>query len=182
MRIRVNPLAILLLPPALIACNEAAPAGVFAPQADQRAVALHAQSSEFNMAIAELRRATARYHNPDNATADGFVELHGCEELDGEDPVGVVFINFGRVADGIIDPSLPEALIYEPTEDGRLKLAGAELVIPHALWTAEDPPEFLGAQFHSEDDFFTLHVWIWRHNPSGMFAIGNSRVQCDIEA
>jgi len=26
---------------------------------------------------------------------------------------------------------------------------------------------------------FGLHVWVWRHNPEGMFATTNPNVSCD---
>jgi hypothetical protein len=42
------------------------------------------------------------------------------------------------------------------------------------------PPEFLGNTFQNEDEFgaWALHVWIWRHNPDGMFAPINPNVTC----
>jgi hypothetical protein len=135
------------------------------------------------MALAELRRATAAYHNVNAAIADGFIQVVECEDRPGEGPVGIVYGNLDRL-DGILDPSQPEALLYEPDKDGRLRLVGAELAIPFPLWTAEDPPEFLGVPFQREEELgvFGLHIWIWRHNPDGMFAIRNPRVSCQSES
>jgi hypothetical protein len=137
--------------------------------------------AEANQALAELRRATARYHRLDAAIADGFALLHECEERPGEGPVGIVYANFARVLDGVIDPSLPDALIYEPSRRGPPKLVGAEFAIPYPLWTEPEPPEFLGVPFGEEDEFgvWGLHIWLWRHNPEGMFAEANPRVSCD---
>ena len=141
------------------------------------------QNRELNRALAELRRATARYHRLDAALADSFVFLHECEERPGEEPVGVVYVHFGRLLDGIIDPAAPDGLIYEPGPAGRMELVGVELAVPFALWAGQDPPDFFGARFQPEQEFgvFGLHVWLWRHNPDGMFAAGNPRVSCEPE-
>jgi hypothetical protein len=135
--------------------------------------------AEEAVAIATLRRATARYHNVDTAIEEGFILVHPCEERPGEGPVGLLYANLDRVADGIIDPRLPEGLIYEPTANGRLRLVGVELAVPYAN-PIQAPPQFLGVTFQPEDEFqvFGLHVWVWRHNPEGMFASSNPNVSC----
>jgi hypothetical protein len=85
-------------------------------------------------------------------------------------------LNFTRILDGQIDPSTPDALIYEPHEDG-LKLVGVEFAV---LDAGQDAPKFMGATFQREDEFgvFGLHVWVWRDNPNGLFAETNPRVSC----
>jgi len=137
-------------------------------------------AAERDRAIVTLRRATARYHNLDAAIADGFVLLHGCETRPEEGPVGIVYVHFGRVLDGNIDPAAPDALIYEPGRHSRPKLVGVEMALPYPLWVGQDPPTFLGATFQREDEFgvFGLHVWIWRDNPEGLFAESNPEVSC----
>jgi hypothetical protein len=189
MRTLTSSRAALLLVLALTACNEGPHGDMLAPLSptDDTVAALSTAaaipaSADFNTSLAELRRATARYHSLDAAIADGFVFLHACEERPGEGAVGVVYVHPERL-DGTLDPSQPEGLLYEPGGDGQLKLVGAELVIPSSIWTEENPPEFLGAVFQPEEEFgvFGLHVWIWRHNPNGMFAAGNPRVNCEID-
>ena len=132
--------------------------------------------------LATLRRATARYHDLQAATDDGFVFLHGCESRPDEGPVGAVYVHPGRL-DGVIDPALPEALVYEPREDGGARLVGVELAVPYVAWTDAQPPQFLGASFQPEDEFgvWGLHVWLWRHNPEGLFAESNPHVSCAAE-
>jgi len=133
-------------------------------------------------ALAALRRATARYHDLKAATDDGFVFLHGCESRPDEGPVGILYVHPGRL-DGVLDPNEPEALIYEPLEDGGVRLVGVELAIPYVAWTNAQPPEFLGATFQPEDEFgvWGLHIWLWRKNPEGLFAESNPRVSCAAE-
>jgi hypothetical protein len=137
-------------------------------------------NTEMNRALATLRRATARYHDIQAAFADGFVLLHPCEERPDEGPIGTVYVHMDRLLDGVIDPELPDALIYEPTKNGRERLVGAEFALPYAMWNAAEPPEFLGHAFQPEDEFgvYALHIWIWRNNPEGMFAESNPFVTC----
>jgi hypothetical protein len=144
--------------------------------------ALSARGEEAR-AIATIRRATAQYQDLDRAIADGFVLLHPCEVRGDEGPVGIVYVHFGRLMDGIIDPETPDALVYEPSATGRPKLVGAEFAIPFALWSEPQPPEFFGAQFQPEEEFgvWGLHIWAWRHNPEGMYAEANPNVSCDAE-
>jgi hypothetical protein len=131
--------------------------------------------------LATLRRVTAEYHRLEVAMADGFVLLHPCESRPGEGPVGIVYVHFARLLDGVIDPALPDALIYEPASNGQVKLVGVEFAIPYGM--APQPPTFMGAQFQPEDEFgvYALHAWVWRENPEGMFAETNPRVSCGEE-
>ncbi|MEP7348218.1 MAG: hypothetical protein ABI877_23330, partial [Gemmatimonadaceae bacterium] len=106
--------------------------------------------------------------------------LHPCENRPGEGPVGTVYVNLDRLVDGVIDPELPDALIYEPDGREHLTLVGVEFAIPYPMWTDPNPPTFLGATFQPEDEFgvFALHAWVWRFNPEGLFAETNPRVTC----
>jgi hypothetical protein len=167
---------------------------VFAACADHTAVAPERQSAmssrsttvnpaEENTTLATLRNATARYHSLDTAIADGFVFLHGCEVREDGGPVGTVYVNMRRLLDGTIDPALPDGLIYERRVNESPRLVAVELAVPFSLWTAPEPPSFLGATFQREDEFgvFGLHVWLWRNNPKGLFAETNPNVTCTEE-
>jgi len=128
---------------------------------------------------ATLRRVTARYHDIEVAKRDTFVLLHDCETRLNDEPVGTVYVNLGRLTDGVINPEKPDALIYEPSDKG-LKLVGVEFAIPFVLWPQPTPPQLLGTTFQREDEFgvFALHAWVWRRNPNGIFAETNPRVTC----
>lgn len=140
---------------------------------------LAAPSATVSAALAALRRATARYHDVAAAVADGFIQVTDCEQRDGETPVAAVYANLSRF-DGVIELSKPEALLYEPRKNGKLTLVGVELVIPYSAWNGAAPPQFLGVPFQPEDEFgvWGLHVWVWRHNPNGVFAVHNPTVSC----
>jgi hypothetical protein len=166
----------------LAACADDAPVGP--EQQPVTAAYLTAQqTAEAQQAFATIRRVTAPYHDLNVAIADGFVLLHPCEDRPDEGPVGTVYVHIGRLMDGVIDPESPDALIYEPSANGRPKLVGAEFALPYPLWPEPEPPEFLGASFQPEDEFgvWGLHLWVWLDNPEGMFAESNPRVSCAAE-
>ena len=177
-----QPLAMVAVSMVLAACADRAPV---AP-AEHAAVSARLEPptpAEENGALATLRRATDRYHRLDAAIADGFEFLHGCEVREDVGPVGIVYIHRPRLLDGAIDPTLPDGLIYEPTTTEGPRLVAVEFAVPFALWTAPQPPSFLGATFQREDEFgvFGLHVWLWRNNPRGLFAETNPNVFCTPE-
>ena len=143
--------------------------------------AISASKSEMHSGLATIRRATAQYHDVKKAIEDGFVPAAPCQENpEGEGGLGIPYVNGDRV-DANIDLSEPEVLFYEPQKNGRLRLIGAEPVVPIALWTEEEPPSLFGEEFHRNDDagLFGLHIWIWKHNPEGVLAFWHSDVSCE---
>ena len=157
-----------------VACAEHGP---LAPERSPTTASLAVQHAADNATLATIRRATAKYHDLDAALADGFVLLHPCDNEPGEGVVGAVYVNFARLIDGVPDPASPDALIYEPSANGRPKLVGAEFAV---INMGQPAPRFMGATFQSEDEFgvWALHAWVWRPNPDGMFAETNPRVSC----
>jgi hypothetical protein len=146
----------------------------------------HDRTSEF---VKVVRDVTRRYKDRRVAEADGYVEMFGCVSGSHEGAMGVHLVNFPLVADGVLDPTKPELLVYEPQPNGDLKLVAADYLIFSADWhkTNPAPPELLGQLFHlfeapnrfGLDMFYTLHVWAWRENPQGTFANWNPNVSCD---
>ena len=61
-----------------------------------------------------------------------------------------------------------------------------EFVMPAADWSEAEAPTFLGQTLkykttvgpHEVDPYYEVHVWVWGHNPSGMFADWNPTVAC----
>ena len=155
--------------------------GIIAPGAG-------AHDAERELGLAELRRATARYHHPARAVADGFVPSHECvsdPELGG---MGLHYAHFGRLADPAIRSTEPEVLIYEPRPNGTLRLVAVEWVSidrDQDLATDDDRPSVLGVPFdgpmvHGSGTpvHYDLHAWLWKHNPAGVFSAWNSNVRC----
>lgn len=90
----------------------------------------------------------------------------------------------------------PSILIYEPQADGRLELVAVENLVFEAAWNAAGNhlrPQYQGVPYdHMVDDpdtdvdeahmfepHFDRHVWIYRDNPSGVFAQFNPDVTCE---
>lgn len=90
----------------------------------------------------------------------------------------------------------PAILIYEPRADGSLELVAVENLVFKAAWESAGhklPPRYQGLPYdHMADDpatdadeahmfepHFDRHVWIYRHNPNGVFAQFNPDVSCE---
>ena len=141
--------------------------------------------------------ATARFHSLDQATKAGYgpfpdgVPLHECiSSLDPKDPgaMGFHWVN-GPLLTPELDPTKPEVLVYEPDRRGNLHLVALEYVVFKADWDAihKDPPMLFGQMFmdsgfpnrYDIPEFYALHVWLWKWNPSGLFAPFNPNVTCN---
>ncbi len=154
-----------------------------------------------NSELAAARRATAMYHDVDEALADGYVQLSG--HVPG---MGAHFANLGLL-DGTFSLTHPEILLYSLAEGNRPKLVAVEYVVvgplPEGLAGASDVWEIHLASCHYADgyeevqpapvlcpptspggaplalwhpDLWTLHTWIWRGNPDGIFEPFNPNV------
>jgi hypothetical protein len=146
--------------------------------------------------VAGVRSATATFHNIATAEQHGYALLSdarkiACIDLPGTGGMGVHWANPRLVGDGRIDPAHPEALVYAPLRDGTLRLAAVEYVALQAGWDAahDSPPELFGRAFDVTPSpnrfglpaFYSLHAWVWRHNPAGLFAMWNPNVTCPKE-
>jgi hypothetical protein len=131
--------------------------------------------------LAAARAATARFHRFDVADEAGydFLFMDMCmEDGGGAGGMGYHYVDT-RLLDAELDVAHPEAVMYEPGTNGQLRLVGLEYVIPAAAWTSPNPPELLGQQLTlNAFDLWALHVWIWKDNPSGIYADWNPTVSC----
>ena len=88
--------------------------------------------------LATVRNATAKYHDVENALADGFVADPVCVAAPGLGAMGIHYVNYGRVMDPSINLEEPEILLYEPSENG-LKLVGVEYMFAIGAPDADVP-------------------------------------------
>lgn len=157
--------------------------------ADNGGTARMADRSRPSRDLAAARRATAPFHNVEQARAAGYPEdVTGCLDfpdgyLDfGPGAMGTHWLNFDYYRDGgALDPAKPEALLYEPRADGALRLVAVEYIIPEADRPRTAPPPVLFGrelQFHPQFGAWALHVWLWTHNDYGLFADVNPDVTC----
>ncbi len=124
--------------------------------------------------LAQVRAATARYHDVEVALADGFVLPPDSECVEGPDgAMGYHYVNLGRV--GQLDPTLPQVLLYIPGDDGRLRLVGVEYLSPTGGELFGQPLADFSPPFGPDT---ALHVWLWQANPAGMFASYNPNLSC----
>jgi len=140
--------------------------------------------------LAAVRRATAKYHDVKAALADGFVQTLNCvESPDGG--MGIHFIHPARLMDPAIKLLEPEILLYVESGNG-LKLLGVEyfqgIGAPDTPIPDPAPPAavILGRPLDGPMDahepgqppHYDLHAWVWKANPSGIFAPFNPNVNC----
>lgn len=145
-------------------------------------------SPDLNTDLALLRRATARFHQVEEAEAAGYTVLvthpvtgATCLSDPTEGGMGRHLLNPGLVDDGV-SVAEPEVVIYEPQSNGRLRLVGFEYVIPFSIRGPDEaPPTLFGQEFLHNTTFelWMLHVYAWKHNPNGMFATWNPDITCE---
>jgi hypothetical protein len=139
--------------------------------------------------VSTVRLATERFKDVAAAEAEGYHLLFGCVTGPDSGAMGLHYVNMGLVGDGDLDPARPEIVIYEPMPNGELKLIGADFLVLADAWHAKHPapPELMGHLLHLFEapnrfglpTFYTLHVWAWKPNPTGMFVNWHSKVKCD---
>ena len=136
-----------------------------------------------------VRNATTQYLDINNAIADGYGPFLGCVTGQDHGAMGVHYVNGTFLNAGEIDASHPQALIYEPSKDGKMRLVGVEFIVFAEPWLANNnktPPVLEGQVFQYVGSpnrfnihaFFELHVWAWRDNPQGAFVDWNNHVTC----
>ena len=136
-----------------------------------------------------VRTANARFQNVALAQAEGYVLQFGCVTGDDSGAMGLHYVNGNYVNSGIIDPTHPQIVIYEPQPDGTKKLIGIDFLLIADQWNAthSSPPELMGQLFHyfpapnrfGLPAFYTLHVWAWKDNPKGAFVNWHPKVSCE---
>ncbi len=169
------------------------------PGAQARQTSLHGEhhgpSSGRDQAtglVKVVREATERFKDVSVAEKENYHLLFGCVSGPDSGAMGLHYVNLDLVFDGVVDPTRPEIVIYEPLPNGRLRLIGADYLIPAEAWHTNNPtamgaPELMGQIMHLFEapnrfglpTFYTLHVWAWKDNPTGMFVNWHSKVSCE---
>ena len=138
--------------------------------------------------IQAVRDSTRRFQDVSVAESEGYALQFGCVSGADSGAMGMHFINGELVNSGVIDVTRPQAVIYEPTSSGRLRLIGADYLVLAKTWNKKhaSPPELMGQLFHLFESpnrfglpaFYTLHVWAWKDNPNGAFVNWHPNVSC----
>jgi hypothetical protein len=133
--------------------------------------------------LATLRRVTAPFHDFEAAGHAGWMtQITPCMTDPGG--AGGMGFHYGNTTliDGTAHVETPQLLLYEPEKNGRFRLVAVEYIIPYSFHRRDAaPPRLFNQNFQQVDAFqlWGLHAWVWRDNPSGMFASWNPRVNCD---
>jgi len=127
----------------------------------------------------QVKTANQRFADVAVAKSEGYAPIPCVSGIDGG-AMGVHYVNQKLLDDPAVDIGKPEAVLYEPSADGKLALVAVEYI-------TEKGPAALGSQLFSFTNapnryglpaFYELHVWAWRDNPTGVFSDMNPTVSC----
>src|SRR4029079_4767231 len=119
-----------------------------------------------------------------NPSGGGYGPLTDCMVDPTLGGMGVHFAK-GSLIDGVMTPLEPEVLLYEPEQNGKMKLVAVEYIVPYSFVPrSATPPTVFGQNLLQNDTFqvWARHAWIWKNNPAGIFADWNPNVNCDAVA
>jgi hypothetical protein len=127
----------------------------------------------------QVAAVTARFHAPKQALKAGYAATDECVAAPGVGGMGYHWVNEGLV-DPVFDPYRPEAMLYEADRHGRMRLVAVEYIV---IDVGQPAPTFAGQPFDVGGTpvpvpHWSLHLWVHKTNPSGLFAPFNPRVSC----
>jgi hypothetical protein len=144
----------------------------------------------------QAKTATKSFRNTDVARHAGYTATvadtkgNVCISEPGVGGMGVHLLN-PNLLDTTVDAKHPEALVYRLQPNGALKLAALEYIVFKQAW--EDKyganaaaPSLFGKPFlltpapnrFGIPDFYALHAWAFKNNPTGTFQPWNPKVTC----
>lgn len=136
-----------------------------------------------------VKAATARYHSFKQARRAGYSIAGEPCVASPEGTMGIHAVNAALMASPAVNALRPEILLYVRKANGKLRLVGLEYWKADAdgdLATDDDRPSLFGRAFDGPMPghnptmpvHYDLHVWIWKTNPSGLFAPFNPALSC----
>ena len=136
----------------------------------------HAANAEL---LKSVRAATSRFNSTTQAINAGYEPDDHCVSVPGLGGMGYHWVN-GSLVDPVFDILKPEVVLYETGPGGNLRLVAVEYIVIKA---GQDWPMFGN---HAFDDggtpvpvpHWSLHVWVHKENPSGVFVPFNPNVSC----
>ncbi|MEJ0013714.1 MAG: hypothetical protein WDM94_14080 [Bauldia sp.] len=143
-------------------------------------MAIATASAAGNPLADAVRVANDRFKDVAVAVKEGYGPIPCASGIDGG-AMGIHYVSGDNLKDGVIDIAKPEAVMYEPTADGKLNLIAVEYIsfkgpasLDGHLFSFTNAPNRYGL-----DPFYELHVWAWKPNSMGAFADMNMDVSCD---
>ena len=129
--------------------------------------------------LQSVRRATAKLHSTVQAMGAGHVPDDHCVSVPGLGGMGYHWVNPSLV-DPVFDPLKPEAILYAAGPGGNLRLVALEYIV---INVGQPAPMFGDQPFDVGGTpvpvpHWSLHVWLYENNPSGMYAPFNPNISC----
>lgn len=126
-----------------------------------------------------VRNATSRYHSTTQAINAGYQPDTHCVSVPGLGGMGYHWVNPSLV-DPAFDPLTPEVVLYATGADGELQLVALEYIV---INIGQAAPMFGNQPFRVGGTpvpvaHWSLHVWLYENNPSGMFTPFNPNISC----
>ena len=128
----------------------------------------------------QVSAANSRFKDVAVAVSEGYTPIPCASSVDGG-AMGIHYVNTDYLGDDAIDIAKPEAVMYEPTADGKLDLVAVEYIalkgpasLSGQLFSFTNSPNRYGLP-----PFYELHVWAWKDNPKGPFTDNNPDVSCE---
>lgn len=136
-------------------------------------------ASEFPALAKDVHAATAKYHSRAQATKAGYAQASECVAAPGLGGMGFHWVRDDLV-DPVFEPLKPEAILYAPGPAGMLHLVAVEYIV---IDVGQPAPTFDGVPFDVGGtpvpvDHWSLHLWIHKQNPNGVFTRFNPAVTC----
>jgi hypothetical protein len=155
-------------------CQVTEPEEVVAPEEEILSKYRHI-SLLTHLQLVKVMAATAKYHNFQKALNDGYADIE------------VVMPNMGHhflkseYLDNKFDLTQPEILVYSKNpKNNKMTLVAVEYAVPIELLPDGPPEGFWGDADEWDENLnfglWTLHAWIWKYNPDGVFAPFNPNV------
>ena len=162
----------------LTSCQKESSFATIAEENSTSAASSKSIAAESNL-LGSVKDATAKFNSTNQAIKSGYEADEHCVSVPGLGGMGYHWVNFSLV-DPVLDPLKPEAVLYATAPNGKLRLIALEYIVinvgqPRPMF-GDQPMDIGGAPIPVPH--WTLHVWLYEHNPSGMFAPFNPNVTC----
>jgi hypothetical protein len=145
------------------------------------AAATAGTAAELGNPLAEhARAATARFEDTSAALAEGYTAIPCLDGPDGA-VIGVHYVNQRYLKDEVPAIGRPQALVYEPADDGHLSLVAVEYITFKGPASLEGHPyQFVAApNRYGLVPFYDLLVWSGEPDPRGAFADKSPNLRCE---
>lgn len=129
--------------------------------------------------LKSLRAATSRFNSTTQAIEAGYEPDDHCVAVPGLGGMGYHWVN-GSLVDPVFDLQKPEVVLYETGPGGNLRLVAVEYIVVN---TGQARPMFGDHPFDIGGTplpipHWSLHVWVHKENPNGVFRNFNPTVSC----